>query len=87
VSFPTTAPPRRKSIRQCCGWWKDGFVLEYQEGSLDEHFQCRNRKLPLSDTIVALQSYLDSNDRWRTMFEWRKIKVRRPWWRFWLAGA
>jgi len=70
-------------LMQCSGGWKEGFVLEYQDGSADEHFQCSDRRLPLADVIGAFQAYLADDDRWRTMFCWRKIDIRRRWWRWW----
>jgi hypothetical protein len=68
---------------QCSGSWKVGFTLEYQDGSVEEHFQCADRRLSLSHVIEAFQAYLANDDRWRTMFLWRKINVRRRWWRWW----
>lgn len=68
---------------QSSGWWKGGFTLEYQDGSVDEHFQCPDRRLPLASVIAAFQSYLANDDRWRTMCAWRRLKIRRSWWRRW----
>ena len=62
---------------QCSGAWKEGFALEYRDGSLDAHFRCSDEELGLAHVIAAFQAYLAGDDRWRTMFQWRKIDVRR----------
>jgi hypothetical protein len=62
---------------QCSGAWKEGFVLEYHDGSVDEHYQCSDHKLALANVVEAFQAYLAHEDRWRTAFQWRKIRVRR----------
>lgn len=68
---------------QCCGGWKEGFILEYQDGSTDDHFECTDRELSLASVIDAFQDYLAHDDRWRTMLQWQKIKLRRRSWGWW----
>ena len=60
---------------QCHGWWKDGFVLEYRDGSNASHFQCSNSELSLADVSDAFQSYLTGGDLWRTVFSWKRIQI------------
>jgi uncharacterized membrane protein len=69
---------------QASGSVKDGFSLEYQNGSLKEHYCCLN-DLPLEDVTSAFQAYAKGNSGWQTAFDWepmnrplRAIRVAKP---------
>ncbi|MCA9298237.1 MAG: hypothetical protein KDA28_04175, partial [Phycisphaerales bacterium] len=49
------------------------FALEYQEGSLDEHFE--TAACSLDDVIRAFQSYARDDDAWRTAFPWVRMEL------------
>ena len=48
-----------------------GFVLEYRDGSSDEHYSCSNFELTADEVIAAFQSYLAGDGRWKTEFDWQ----------------
>ena len=47
-----------------------GFVLEYRDGSADEHYSCSNSKLTVDEVIRAFQSYLAEDGKWKSELEW-----------------
>lgn len=50
------------------------YLLEYQEGSVDRHYQATS-PLSLDQVTAAFLSYLGEDARWRTAAEWRRIPV------------
>ena len=59
---------------QACGSWKEGFELEYQDGSIDKHFRCE-KKLSLDDVSIAFRSFLYEDGRWRDAFIWKRLEL------------
>ena len=57
---------------QTSGSPETGFVLEYQDGSLDRHFTADGEPLSLEDVTAAFADYLTRNDRWRSRFTWKR---------------
>jgi hypothetical protein len=57
---------------QTTGSPAEGFVLEYQDGSLDLHFRCSEEHLDLEKVIRAFTLYLRGDERWRTEFSWEQ---------------
>jgi hypothetical protein len=53
------------------------FIVEYQDGSPDDHFRAAP-PTALDDVIEAFQSYLRQDDAWKRRFEWRKVDVGPP---------
>lgn len=51
------------------------FVLEYQEGSVEQHYQCANRYLKLGGVIDIFQRYARGDDSWKNENEWELINV------------
>lgn len=49
-----------------------GFILEYQEGSLDEHYRATDDSIPLDQVARAFEMYLHGDETWKPLFEWRK---------------
>jgi len=45
-------------------------MLEYQDGSLSEHYEVG--PVPLTEVIAAFQSYLGGDGQWRSRFAWQK---------------
>lgn len=56
---------------QTSGDPKNGFVLEYRNGSEEEHYSCSNVDLNAEQIIRAFQSYSAGDDRWKAEFEWK----------------
>lgn len=57
---------------QASGSAETGFVIEYQDGALDEHFKSTDTAIPLERVSKAFQSYLRRDDKWKSEFEWEK---------------
>src|SRR5438874_723951 len=63
-------------------WWTPGgFILEFQEGSVAEHFRCLREDLSADEVITAFKTYLDWQGRGRPPFEYRQVEVRPLWFR------
>jgi hypothetical protein len=52
-----------------------GFVLEYQDGSLEEHYECDDGLLSEDEVIEAFTFYAEGDKRWRTGYTWVKIPI------------
>lgn len=50
-----------------------GFHLEYQEGSVDAHFQATDEKITLGQVVSAFIAYRDANTDWQKAFTFKKI--------------
>jgi hypothetical protein len=53
---------------------EDDYLLEYQEGSVDQHYQA-SAPVTLDQVTAAFLSYLGQDDGWRTSAEWRHLPV------------
>jgi hypothetical protein len=55
-----------------------GFVLEYQEGSSERHYQAiynaLGHEFTRKDVISAFQSYANGDDSWKGKYKWEKVK-------------
>ena len=49
----------------------EGFLLEYQEGSLEAHFRCP-QILPRERVVEAFQKYARGDESWRAPLAWEK---------------
>lgn len=56
---------------QTSGDPRNGFVLEYRDGSEEEHYSCSNFELTAEQIIRAFQSYLAGDDKWKSELEWQ----------------
>jgi hypothetical protein len=55
---------------------EDGsYALEYQQGSLKQHYGLEDVVADEAEVIDAFLSYASGDDRWRYMFEWRLMKT------------
>ncbi len=53
---------------------RDGhYVLEYQEASLEEHYECTDEVLNLQKVSTAFSSYLKGTDEWKTSLTWQSL--------------
>ncbi len=60
---------------QAAGDPATGFVLEYQEGSTDRHFQSRKTDLPLDVVAEAFSQYRQGIPDWRVRIEFEKLAI------------
>ena len=56
---------------QTSGGPENGFVLEYRNGSAEEHYSCSNFELTADEVIWAFQSYLAKDGQWQSQLEWQ----------------
>jgi hypothetical protein len=52
---------------------EEGFIIEYQEGSLSNHFITVDKNIPVEKVVIAFISYLNCDDDWKTSFEWEPL--------------
>lgn len=57
---------------QTSGCTESGFILEYQDGSIEEHYSCRDAPLSADQIVETLQRYFTNHDRWKSEFTWEK---------------
>ncbi len=60
---------------QAIGSPSEGFGLEYQDGSLDKHFQCTNQDLTAEHVVLAFRSYQRGETDWKTAFKWERVEL------------
>ncbi len=65
----------KMSYIQTSGSPLEGFILEYQDGSLDQHFQCLSESLDLEKVTKAFAFYLQEDQKLKTDFTWEKIDL------------
>jgi hypothetical protein len=58
---------------QCSGDQRVGFHLEYQDGSVDEHYQAVRGDLEAETIILKLSQYAEGNLEWKAGIEWKRI--------------
>jgi hypothetical protein len=51
------------------------YVLEYQDGSLDRHYQAVDGPITLDRVIVAFIKYLRRDSSWQSDFRWEKMDL------------
>ena len=49
-----------------------GFVLEYQDGSLEQHYYCADSDISAGKITDAFRSYLAQDDKWRKKYHWKR---------------
>ncbi|CAA9335187.1 MAG: hypothetical protein AVDCRST_MAG71-1962 [uncultured Lysobacter sp.] len=64
---------------QAIGCARDGFDVEYRDGSQETHFQTSGPTLSLETTAQLLRHYLADDARWRTQVSWqRRVTTSHP---------
>lgn len=68
-------------------WTPEGFVLEYQEGSVDQHYRSVRRDLGAADVIRALCKYVESDGAATPELEFQRVKIGSVWFRlgYWVG--
>src|SRR5262249_5675991 len=76
----TVAPVGRSELVyvQASGSVGAGFSVEYQEGSLDQHYRSRNGALPLAQTTEIFVRYARGDGGWRDGLDWERIYFVQP---------
>jgi len=52
-----------------------GYILEYQDGSLDQHFQAVGGPISLKQIVASFRKYCNGDASWLTDFEWERIEL------------
>ena len=60
---------------QAAGDPSTGYIVEYQNGSLDEHYSCVDTDVGVEDVISAFNSYFKKDGRWKSALPWQKEEV------------
>ena len=60
---------------QAAGNRAGGFVVEYQDGDVDSHFEATQGAVPLGDLEKAFRLYAMGDAGWKSMFEWQAIEI------------
>lgn len=53
----------------------DGFILEYQDGSLEEHYIAEDTEISEDAIIRAFAAYLNGDNEWKEAFEWEHLDL------------
>jgi hypothetical protein len=59
------------SYIQTCKTSDGHFVLEYQEKTQAEHYECVDDVLNVQKVLLAFSSYLAGTEEWRTALQWQ----------------
>lgn len=60
-------------------WAPGGFLLEFQEAGVTNHFQTIRQNLTLAEVTAAFEGYANGNESaWRAAFLYRQIDPRSP---------
>ena len=63
---------------QASGSVQKGFTLEYQDGSLDQHYRSGATALPLDEATVVFQKYARGDASWRDGIMWDREAFAAP---------
>jgi len=66
---------------QAGGEYEGPYTLEYQQGNLDEHYQC-TEDLNKTQVQTAFIKYLNNDTTWQTDYPLEILK-QKPWWKLW----
>jgi hypothetical protein len=73
---------------QAEGGVRAGFVLEYQDGSLDQRFRSRDHAVPLPQVTEIFQTFARGEATWRAALAWEHVPFippASPWFGTWWA--
>ena len=56
----------------------EGFQLEYQEGSIAEHYHCTREDLPAAEVIEVFSDYAAGDIFWKRRFQFKCRDLRTP---------
>ena len=58
------------------------YMVEYRNGDVQNHFQSTGY-FSKEDIRKMFLWYLADDGRWLTEFEWKKVEIKKPWWKIW----
>lgn len=60
---------------QTAGGPEAGFILEYQDGSITNHWRASIETLSGNEIINVFQQFAENDDSWRNDYEWEKLEL------------
>jgi len=63
------------SYIQASGSFDEGFILEYQEESIEHHYACVDQLISQEKLIQAFKDYLNGTDAWKNDLAWEKEEI------------
>ena len=57
----------------------EGFQLEYQDGSVAEHYHCTREDLSAAEVIEIFRDYLAGDIFWKRRFQFERRHLPTPW--------
>ena len=67
--------PDEMTYVQCQGNSRKGFILEYQEGDTDNHFQAINTDWTTDLLVDRIWRYVDGDSTWKEGMGWERIEI------------
>jgi hypothetical protein len=67
--------PSDLTYLQVSGDEKTGFVLEYQQGDIQHHYQANRNDLTTAEIVKAFLSYATGSDEWQKTYEWTQVEL------------
>jgi len=65
--------PSDMTYIQASGDQNVGFDLEYQEGTIHQHYRAKQEPIPLNAIIEAFIAYRNENSEWKAKFTFERI--------------
>ncbi|MCK5715073.1 MAG: hypothetical protein KAH64_03855 [Nitrosomonadaceae bacterium] len=56
-------------------WSTDGYIIEYQEGSVQQHYQS-TEAVSSESVIEVLLLYLKENNNWKNSFKFQTVEIQ-----------
>ena len=60
---------------QAAGGPTEGFVLEHQTGSIEQHYWTVDDSIPLTTVVQAFQLYATGDESWHALNTWEKKEI------------
>ena len=51
------------------------YVLEYQEGSIQDHFRAVDGPISLQQVVAAFSKYVNGDESWKHDFQWERMDL------------
>jgi hypothetical protein len=83
-----TLGPSEATYVQASGSVASGFVLDYQDGSLDRHYRSNAEDLSLDRVTQVFHKFARGDDSWRTDVAWQHVphvEPEIPWYNTWVG--
>jgi len=62
---------------QTFGTPSQGYILEYQDGGLDQHFRSTKENLTIAEVIRTFQDYATGSSTWKAELKWKILDFKK----------